>query len=528
MKGFLSKNKVVIIITTWILTSVGFLFGGGLIGLEYFQDEFTEFRASVVSIIKGTDNVSDAVDATLDTVEEYSESISLTVNGFDLEISLSTDTHTWFDVEQMSTLITNTISLDGTADGYDVYIDDVLMSQGDEIEIELEQLSQSIGIEIQLVDQADGSVKYYNIRTLHSSYDAVASGEGDGDGYYYFSQSGNIYKMDMSGNIVFYKDCNGVSGRDFKQVTLDDGSIYYTYVESGTNYTEEKLDVQYTQSQAIVMDENYEVIDVVEFLNTSEGMDEYHSIEGHEFIMLDVGHYFISAYVGMYVDNIPTDVEEDGSAYVAASVIQEIKDGELLFQWVSTDYEELYAYSVTRTDYSSEDIQDYMHFNSIDFDENGDLICSFRRIDSVIKIDRETSEIIWILGGEGDEFGLTDEQKFSFQHMAYYSSEDTITLFDNGNANGQTRAVEITIDEETMTVTEYNAYEVEGVYSAAQGSAIRLDDEEAIFLMGWGTWTTDGVIFSEINFDTGEVYFQLMDLDCDSSECTYRVYKFDS
>ncbi|MFI3325765.1 MAG: arylsulfotransferase family protein [Clostridia bacterium] len=529
MKKIISKNKIWLIVVLWLITSACFVFGGGLLGLEYFQDEFVTFRSKVVSIVNTSDSVSDVVSEVNDAVSESFDEVSLTVNGYDLDISLGTDTHTWFDVEQMSTLIPNTISLDDTPSGYDVYIDGTLMLEGEEISIELEELSQAIGIQILLVNQNTSEKTYYNIRTLHTAYDAIASGEGEGDGYYYFTQSGNIYKMDMSGNIVYYKDCAGSAGRNFQQVTTEDGTIYYTYVETAQNNTDEKLEsVQYTQVQGVVMDENYEVVDIVEFLNTSEGMDENHSLESHEFYMIDLGHYFVSAYVGMEVDNIPTDVEEDGSAYVAASVIQEIKDGELVFQWVSTDYEELYAYSVSKTDYSSDSCQDYMHFNSVNIAPDGNIICSFRRIDAVIKIDRETSEIIWILGGEGDMFGLTDEQKFSFQHLAYYSDENTITLFDNGNENEQTRAVEITIDEETMTVTDYTAYEIEGAYSAAQGSAIRLDDDEAIFLMGWGTRTDDGIIFSEINFDTGEVYFQLMDLDMDSSECTYRVYKFDS
>lgn len=517
MKKIISKYKVVIIVCVWVLTSICFLFGGAMIGLEYYQDEFAEFRTTAISIIKGTETVSEVV---LDA----NDTMTLTVNDFELEINLSTATHTWFDVGQMSTLITNTISLDEMTNGYDVYIDGIKMEVGAEIEVELEELNKATSIEIVLVNQETDENTYYNIRTLHSTYDSYASGEGEGDGYYYFNKNDTIYKMDMSGNIVYYKEVT--SGRDFKQVTIDD-TVYYTYVEAAVNNTDEKLiEIGYTQVQGVVMDENYEVIDRVEFLNTSEGMPETHSLENHEFIMLDVGHYFVSAYVGMEVDNIPTDVEADGEAYVIASVIQEIKDGELLFQWVSTDYEELYALSGDRIDYSSDDeALDYMHFNSIDFDEDGNLICSFRRIDSVIKIDRDTAEIIWILGGDADEFGLTEDEKFSYQHMAYYSDENTITLFDNGYEAEQTRAVEITIDEETMSVIDYNAYEIEGTYSVAMGSAIRLDDEEAIFLMGWGTKSADNVVFSELNFDTGEIYFQLVAGDGASS---YRVFKFDS
>ncbi|MFI3140868.1 MAG: arylsulfotransferase family protein [Clostridia bacterium] len=521
------KNKTLLTVCACVITGIiCFILGGFILGSQATTETTDEETTIEETTVEETTQAAEEEDAI-----EY-DALSLTVNGFDLEVSLENGTHTWFDVEQMSTLIPNTISLDETIEGYTVYIDGNEMSEGDEIEVELEYLSQASSIEIELVDNETDETICYNIRTLHSIYDAYTEGEGEGDGYYYFSQNGNIYKMDMSGNIVFYKDCNGTSGRDFKQVVTDDGTIYYTYVEAGENFTDEKANAQYTQSQAIIMDENYEVVDKVEFLNTSEGMPENHSIEGHEFIMIDLGHYFISAYVTMEVDNFPTEIMEDGTGTVVASVLQEVKDGELLFQWVSSDYEELYAYSTTNsgelTNYDVEGGSDYVHFNSIDFDENGDLICSFRRLSCVIKIDRETAEIVWILGGEGDDFGLTDEQKFSFQHLAYYSSENTITLFDNGPFISQTRAVEITIDEETMSVVDYNAYEIDGYYAPAQGSAIRLDDDEAIFLMGWGTWSGDGCRFSEVNFETGEVYFELFDLDDDTANGTYRVYKFDS
>ncbi len=525
MKNFIKTHKPSLIICFWILTSICFLFGGAIIGLEYYQEEFVDFRATIVSIVKG-DNANDT---TNDDTSDAIDIINLTVNGFNVSIADGTDTHTWFDVEQMSTLISNTITLDAVLDGYDVWIDGSQVEVGDELEIELELLGQAIGIEIALVDQETSATTYYNIRTLNSAYNAYTSGEGEGDGYYYFTQNGFIYKMDMSGNIVYYKDCNGTDARDFKQVTID-GTVYYTYLEEGMYYTDEKLNTGYVQSRAVVMDENYVVIDEIDFISSEEGMPEEHSLESHEFIMLDVGHYFITAYVGMDVDNIPTDVDEDGDgeAYVVAAVIQEIKDDELIFQWVSTDYPELYAYSADLMDYSADEEQDYMHFNSIDFDEDGNLICSFRRIDGVIKIDRETGDIIWILGGDGDEFGLTDDQKFSYQHLAYYSSENTITLFDNGLDILQTRVVEITIDEDTKTVLDYNSYEIEGYYSAAMGSAIRLDDDEAIFLIGWGTRSADNIMFTEINFDTGEVLFELMDLDDESPQNTYRVFKFDS
>lgn len=59
------------------------------------------------------------------------------------------------------------------------------------------------------------------------------------------------------------------------------------------------------------------------------------------------------------------------------------------------------------------------------------MIASFRNLDEVLKIDRQTGEILWTLGGLGDDFGLTEEQLFSRQHYAKLTDTGTLLLFDN-------------------------------------------------------------------------------------------------
>lgn len=79
---------------------------------------------------------------------------------------------------------------------------------------------------------------------------------------------------------------------------------------------------------------------------------------------------------------------------------------------------------------------------------DGNLICSFRNLDAVIKLDRKTGEILWTLGGLGDEFNLTDNQNFSRQRNARITEDGYITLYDNGVKNQATRVVKIKLDEE--------------------------------------------------------------------------------
>lgn len=78
---------------------------------------------------------------------------------------------------------------------------------------------------------------------------------------------------------------------------------------------------------------------------------------------------------------------------------------------------------------------DYIHFNSMEIDQNdNNLIYSFRNTDSIVKLDRETWEIIWILGGKYDEFNLDDERLFSRKHHARLSKDGYLTIYDNGVA----------------------------------------------------------------------------------------------
>ncbi len=452
---------------------------------------------------------------------------TILINGVAFEITQETEEYVWHDAQTMTAEKANTFEV-GTFAGYQVYIDGQMAGVGETIEVSFAALTVDIGVEIKLVDETSGTEHFYYIRSLHEEYNAIAEGTGTGDGVYYFTQFGTLYKMDMSGNIIYYKEVFGVAG-DFKQYTID-GEVYYTYFESvdfenGVAYSS---DAQST-SRAIVMNADYEIIDIVESLSTEQGMAANTPLDSHDFYMIDVGHYIIASYVGVAVDNVPTNLIESGSTYITQLVLQEIKDGALLLQWCSTDYPEFYTYSVRKNVYNDEDEVpvDYVHFNSVDIDaKDGNLILSLRPVSGVVKIDRETGEVLWILGGDGDDFGLTDEEKFSRQHLAYYSDTNTITMFDNGNANGQTRAVEVTIDEETLEVIEYNAYQIDGVYASAMGSAIRLDDESALFLMGWGS-RSDETVFTEINFDTNEILFELIDNDTDYWNGSYRVYKFD-
>ncbi|WP_138417410.1 aryl-sulfate sulfotransferase [Aquibacillus sediminis] len=121
--------------------------------------------------------------------------------------------------------------------------------------------------------------------------------------------------------------------------------------------------------------------------------------------------------------------------------------------------------------------KDYLHVNSIFYNENDDsIIFSSRHQDAVVKFDKATREVIWILSdrnrGEWPE-ELQDKlltpvgEDFQWQYAQHAASQldnDNILLYDNGNGRTEdvednySRAVEYKIDEENMTVEQVWSY----------------------------------------------------------------------
>ena len=148
-----------------------------------------------------------------------------------------------------------------------------------------------------------------------------------------------------------------------------------------------------------------------------------------------------------------------------------------------------------------------MYFNSMEIDPlDGNLICSFRVIDAIIKINRTTGKIMWILGGKGDEFGLTQEQKFSKQHSISYLSDHSILIYDNGEEKQETRVIIVKLNEEKKQIEKYESYNL-NIYAPRMGSIQKINEEEKKYLITYGSGKHESA-FEEINIETLKVDFK--------------------
>lgn len=251
--------------------------------------------------------------------------------------------------------------------------------------------------------------------------------------------------------------------------------------------------------------------------------------QSHEFLYLDNGHVMLLSQPLVTVDL--TEFGGSSEALVSEAVIQEQDDdGNVVWEWRSWEHVE---YNDTRNHdeltREAPEAVSYMHVNAFTIDTDGNIILSARRFDELIKIDYETGEILWRMGGEGsrnNEFNFIDDPfaGFTGQHHVQVLENGNILLFDNGNADEDhpARAVEYEIDEENRTATLVWSFEdVRGRSTGAMGSVQRLENGNT--LIGWGTASPEGASLNEVTAD-GEIVFAL---SLPSDLVAYRVYRFD-
>ena len=266
----------------------------------------------------------------------------------------------------------------------------------------------------------------------------------------------------------------------------------------------------------VIADKNMNEIDTVQ---CSSGMTDYHDIQ-----ILANGNYILQAYDSLIVD-MSSLVEGGNPNALVRSIlrIQEFNENhELIFNWFALDHLNIQDYTNLNL---TNPIFTWMHGNSIEIDYDDNLILSDRRSSQIIKINRITGDILWILGGPLNEYEILhdDFNGFSRQHDARRLDNGNILLFDNGNNHEPptSRVVEYQIDNQNMTATlvwEFvNPY---GVISVSMGSVQRLPNHNT--LINWGNIPTQGAHIIEVDNDGNIV----LELQFDLGSC-FRVRKSD-
>ena len=206
------------------------------------------------------------------------------------------------------------------------------------------------------------------------------------------------------------------------------------------------------------------------------------------------GNFLVPSTELRAVDNFPTDLENPESSKQKANVIGDVvvefqPDGTIVNQWRLLDLldPDRYGYDSGGSFWENRgyghiegSTEDWSHVNSVFYHPPDDsIIVSVRHQDAVVKLSRETGELIWIMGthtGWGDRWKpdllnpVGELEWQHHQHAAQITPDGSLLLFDNGNHRAwppeaktpdketYSRAVEFKIDEEQSTVEQVWVY----------------------------------------------------------------------
>lgn len=215
-----------------------------------------------------------------------------------------------------------------------------------------------------------------------------------------------------------------------------------------------------------------EALKFVVLNNDYEPIDEWDAVgydtDVHDLRLLDNGHAMVLVYKPFTYDLSPYGGHI--TATVWSCLIQELDEGKnLVWSWDSFDH-----LPITQTNRSlTTPVVDYSHCNALDVDTDGNLLLSHRHLDEVTKIAYPGGDVLWRLGGQGNEFTFANDAGFALQHDIRRIENGHITLFDNGIASrGYSRAVEYEIGEVGKVITR--TWEYRGSWAGCCGNVQRL------------------------------------------------------
>src|SRR5918994_1318940 len=94
---------------------------------------------------------------------------------------------------------------------------------------------------------------------------------------------------------------------------------------------------------------------------------------------------------------------EDGAVWDGIAQEVDIKTGKVLFEWHSLEHVGIDESYVEVPD-DPDHLYDYFHINSIDLEPDGNLLLCARNTWTVYKVERNSCEVVWRLGGKKSDF----------------------------------------------------------------------------------------------------------------------------
>ena len=301
---------------------------------------------------------------------------------------------------------------------------------------------------------------------------------------------------------------------------LKEGDTWYYYgVDGSLNSSSGKLNIYKASGETFEL--------VQGNIGGGEGLNM--SIEPHDCLVISVSplHYIYQRYVG----NQTTVV--DGQPKIVTSLhVGEVYDGQLISEWHSEDYPELWVDSHVQGNNA-----DYLHNNTICLTPEGNISLNNKQANQIIVLERTWDEeshtstignILWKIGGNRTHSGwdvptrikTTTEQQWYECHDAVINADGLYTLYDN-KASGASRILEFNIDTEGKQLTNFVAHTWQQYRGRYMGSVDKCAD--GVYLVSWGSSRNGNTANAGIyDFNTNKIIFEIRFDNMGSS--AYRVY----
>lgn len=337
--------------------------------------------------------------------------------------------------------------------------------------ISVRKISKSDFIPIEIF--SGGKSSQYKIQTLPQKFPKISlEKEHNMKKGYILTSFHGLLLQDPSYAVIFNTDGQILWYRGNEDIAMSAFHLQRHQEKGKRRYSmhvqTDKASQSYIRGKHLLMDETFRIMDEISVLGSPR--HPAMPADEHEFVYIDDGHYIVLGYQ----EKIAKVQGYDRPVRYVSVLIQEQKDGQVIFEWFSDDWPELFKACYMRCIGSKD--PDYIHMNSVFIDpKDNHLIVSLANGYTVLKIHRQTGEILWRLGGKLDEFSLTDNQRFYRQHDAYISDDGWLTLFDNQYLVSDARVLRLKIDEQHKKVMDMQSYSLSAP-APYMGSAQRMPD----------------------------------------------------
>lgn len=319
--------------------------------------------------------------------------------------------------------------------------------------------------------------------------------EGQNDGYHNYEIT--INQNPFGSNLFIH-----TMGDQPRYIAIIDSQLSPSwFINSGEFGLDFKVNQNYltffnkSNQNWIVLNDKMKEVDTLNCVNGYKA--DYHDIQ-----LLQNGGYILQAYDSISVNMSEIVSGGNPNAIVIYLIIQEFDQNKnLIFEWNAWEH-------LNIADYTNLDLTrlrlTWMHGNSIEVDQDFHLLVSNRRSSEILKIDRNTGDVLWYLGGPNNDFTINNDSfnGFNKQHDVRRLSNGNILLFDNGNEHQPpiSRVVEYSVNEINKSINlVWEFYHPEQLLGLAMGSAQRLPNQNT--LINWGIVNNNGAIITEVDYD---------------------------